>query len=546
MARRFDQNYRVKPRDNLGDPEYWNRRFEDLDRRISSNEDGLDTIGGLTAYVEGLALNRLDLVLAPALDKIALVSEQGFLIAHSNTVNTLSTNTSQTFLIQDATERDLFAPSPFVTICRQANDTDYAFAQCLSYDKTTGALVLKPMEIIGSVGPFNDWVIYVGTAIPEAALNALTGAQSARTDAQSARDAAAASAAAALQSKNDSVSLKNDTLSARDAAAASAAAAATFDPASFIRKDSTGTYADTITFTKSPIVPTPTAGDNTTKAASTAFVTAAINALINGAPGALDTLKELADAINDDAAFSATVTTALSNRLRFDASQTLSAAQAQVARANVLALGRKMTTTFINSGSGTYNPPVGCIAIRVRAIGAGGGGGGGSNSQGGSGQGGAGGTTTFGSITCPGGQGGAGAGGGSVSGGIASGGDVNMVGAMGINSTGAGTGSTGWPQGAPGAASVFGSGGTPGWPSADGGSSWVYGAGGGGGGGYAQGGGYGGGGGAAGGYAEKCILNPTATAYAIGANGTAGGAGPYGASGGNGGIGCIIIEEYYA
>lgn len=46
----------------------------------------------------------------------------------------------------------------------------------------------------------------------------------------------------------------------------------------------------------------------------TAAVNTAINALVNGAPGALNTLKELADAINDDASFAATVTSALAGK----------------------------------------------------------------------------------------------------------------------------------------------------------------------------------------------------------------------------------------
>lgn len=45
-----------------------------------------------------------------------------------------------------------------------------------------------------------------------------------------------------------------------------------------------------------------------------AKIQAAITALVGGAPGALDTLKELADAINDDANFAATVTTQLAAR----------------------------------------------------------------------------------------------------------------------------------------------------------------------------------------------------------------------------------------
>jgi formaldehyde-activating enzyme involved in methanogenesis len=48
-----------------------------------------------------------------------------------------------------------------------------------------------------------------------------------------------------------------------------------------------------------------------TSAAVQAAITAAVTALLNGAPSALDTLKELADALNDDASFAATVTAAL-------------------------------------------------------------------------------------------------------------------------------------------------------------------------------------------------------------------------------------------
>ena len=71
--------------------------------------------------------------------------------------------------------------------------------------------------------------------------------------------------------------------------------------------------------------------DSDTKVPSNAAVKDAIDTaisnLVNGAPTALDTLNELAAALNDDAAFSTTVTTALGNRLQFDQSQTISASQ---------------------------------------------------------------------------------------------------------------------------------------------------------------------------------------------------------------------------
>ena len=55
--------------------------------------------------------------------------------------------------------------------------------------------------------------------------------------------------------------------------------------------------------------------DNTTKVATTAYVTTAISNLINGAPSALDTLNELAAAMNDNASFSTTVTNNLATKM---------------------------------------------------------------------------------------------------------------------------------------------------------------------------------------------------------------------------------------
>ncbi|EOQ7768113.1 phage tail protein, partial [Escherichia coli] len=72
------------------------------------------------------------------------------------------------------------------------------------------------------------------------------------------------------------------------------------------------------TFTGEPKAPTPATGNNTTRIATTAFVQAAITALINGAPATLDTLKEIAAAINNDPKFSTTINNALSGKQPLD------------------------------------------------------------------------------------------------------------------------------------------------------------------------------------------------------------------------------------
>lgn len=72
---------------------------------------------------------------------------------------------------------------------------------------------------------------------------------------------------------------------------------------------------------------------------SNSTINAAVQALetklVGGASSALDTLKELQDAIGSDPNFAATVSTALGNRVRFDAAQTLSTAQQLQACTNI-------------------------------------------------------------------------------------------------------------------------------------------------------------------------------------------------------------------
>jgi len=75
--------------------------------------------------------------------------------------------------------------------------------------------------------------------------------------------------------------------------------------------------------------------NDTTPSASTVYssnktdtqINAAVSALVNGSQATLDTLAEIAAALGNDANFATTMTTALGNRLRFDAAQVLTGPQ---------------------------------------------------------------------------------------------------------------------------------------------------------------------------------------------------------------------------
>jgi hypothetical protein len=63
--------------------------------------------------------------------------------------------------------------------------------------------------------------------------------------------------------------------------------------------------------TGTPTAPTAAPGTNTTQLATAAFVQAAVTDLLDGSPGALDTLNELSAALGDDENFATTMTNAL-------------------------------------------------------------------------------------------------------------------------------------------------------------------------------------------------------------------------------------------
>ena len=61
--------------------------------------------------------------------------------------------------------------------------------------------------------------------------------------------------------------------------------------------------ADDVALAGSPTTTTQSASDNSTKVATTAYVTTAVANLVDSAPSSLNTLNELAAAMNDNASF---------------------------------------------------------------------------------------------------------------------------------------------------------------------------------------------------------------------------------------------------
>ena len=97
--------------------------------------------------------------------------------------------------------------------------------------------------------------------------------------------------------------------------------------------------------TGTPTAPTASVGTNTTQLATTAFVKAEVDAVIAAAPGALNTLDELAAALGDDANFATTVTTNLASKAP-TANPTFTGTVALPAASSVTLGGTALSTTL--------------------------------------------------------------------------------------------------------------------------------------------------------------------------------------------------------
>ena len=104
--------------------------------------------------------------------------------------------------------------------------------------------------------------------------------------------------------------------------------------------------------TGTPTAPTATAGNNSTQVATTAYVDTAVSALVDSAPGALDTLNELAAALGDDANFSTTVTNSLADKAP-SASPTFTGTVALPATSSVTFDGTALSSTLSNKADKT-------------------------------------------------------------------------------------------------------------------------------------------------------------------------------------------------
>jgi hypothetical protein len=157
----------------------------------------------------------------------------------------------------------------------------------------------------------------------------------------------------------------------------------TDDGSTALQVTGAGKFSGAVSFTGSVSVPTLGATDNSLNAASTAYVQTVVNNLINGAPGAMDTLNELATALGDDPNFATTMTNNLAGKAALSGATftgTVNAPQVNVTGGSLYVYGyggsnSKGIVYFTNDGTklidwdgSQYNMPGGQLYVNSQLV----------------------------------------------------------------------------------------------------------------------------------------------------------------------------------
>lgn len=196
MASRMDL-YRTKRNDDLGDPNYWDRKFKDIDARISVNEEQRDTLEEVIEEGRQVFREKANEVLLPLIKEVHDMADVGALLrTTSATEHDLSLG-GKVFYIDEGRRLSFAAPA-YVTIYRMESPQAAMLGEVVSYTKDTGELVVDVTKAEGT-GYGGGWTVTVGN--PSDTADAIVGVFQARDDTKEYKNEAKLAQAGAVKAQ---------------------------------------------------------------------------------------------------------------------------------------------------------------------------------------------------------------------------------------------------------------------------------------------------------------------------------------------------------
>ncbi|XWN29765.1 MAG: hypothetical protein ROR55_20010 [Devosia sp.] len=196
-----DNLYRRQATDPINDT-YFNLLLADIRARLERLEKFEPDWEEQVAALVNIGVQRIDTFLTPAVEQVQELSGLGFLVADSSTSTTFVVGQEVTLVVDEGTKRDLFAPSPNVSITSASVQGLVVLAERVGeYNAETGELVVNPWYISGPNGALDDWVITSEPGIAKAVFEIYALVVAAEALAVASASAAGDSASAAATSE---------------------------------------------------------------------------------------------------------------------------------------------------------------------------------------------------------------------------------------------------------------------------------------------------------------------------------------------------------
>lgn len=149
--------YKVLNGDDLGNPDYWNARFADIDRRLLAQEAIEKTWTDVLRDVTENGLQRIDQAITPLIEQLEEDAQLGALfIAESSTTLEVGAGL-KTVAITSANARR-FAAAAYIGLVRRQEPFALMMGPLVSYDRDTGSLVVQVETAFGE-GALDGWTV---------------------------------------------------------------------------------------------------------------------------------------------------------------------------------------------------------------------------------------------------------------------------------------------------------------------------------------------------------------------------------------------------
>jgi len=155
--------YQVKRNDDLGVPDFWNERFQDIDLRLAARENDAANLQAIGDQLISVGISRLNDVFIPMIVEAQsrLNTLGASFSAESTDTKTIAASGDMSFVLTPVTATN-YVYTDYVSIRAAAAPENQMLARVQLFDRGKRLLSVSIISAEGN-GEFSDWLFRVGT-----------------------------------------------------------------------------------------------------------------------------------------------------------------------------------------------------------------------------------------------------------------------------------------------------------------------------------------------------------------------------------------------